>query len=229
MVISHIKQHTLRLRGNLFPFICCSLILQDFKLLHVKLRPAYRDNMLVLWCLFGPTTAHRVDKAEEEGMRGEKQQTVRQKCLFFYPLTDWRTEAWVNHNSKHRTPLHVLSLPSSVNTLRWWTCVRWWEKVKWLTKWWAALHLGSLTGSCKRKDRQKESVAHFSWRRQTSSYRSAVKLTELTVSSFLPQRSRSLRLPGVKTFHFWNTVSCSIFLWVCCLFGPGDVLSSVGL
>ena len=93
----------------------------------------------------------------------------------------------------------------------------------------AALQLGSLTGPCKRKDRQKQSVAQFSWRRQTSSYRSAVILIELTVSSFLPLRSSSLRLPGVKTFHFCNTVSCTIFLWVCCLFGLWDVLSSVGL
>lgn len=143
----------------------------------------------------------QVDKAENKGLgRG----TVTQKCFVFQPLTDVPIPSWaLRHESittlsaGHLCMSHLPGAPSihysdgHVSGDE--------EKSSDLQQSFAASHLGSWTGSCKKRDRQSLSSLGG---RQTSSYRSAVTLTELTVSSFLPQRSRSLRLPGVKTFHF---------------------------
>lgn len=133
---------------------CSSEAQREF--LHVKLRPTYRDNMR-LWSLFGSTTAHTPKKKD---WRGKAANCHTKVCFFFSSWQMCHTfqsiEAWVNHNYKHRTSLHVLSPPSSFNILQWWTCVRWREKkIEWFKPLISFLHLGSLTGSYKRKDRQK--------------------------------------------------------------------------
>lgn len=63
----------------------------------------------------------------------------------------------------------------------------------------AASHLGNLTGSCKRKDRQLLTSLGEDRPLPTDQL---FRLIEPTVSSFLPQRRCSLRLSGVKTVHF---------------------------
>lgn len=117
--------HPLRLRGNLFPFICCRIILQDLKLLYIKPRPAYRDNvrpLMLAWDYDSSQSWQSWQRVTEGAKAVNCHSPWQTGCTFL------STEAWVNHNSKHRT-----STLSSFNTLPWWTCVRWGEEVRWLT------------------------------------------------------------------------------------------------
>lgn len=119
---------------------------------HVKPRSVYGEKTLALWCLSGTSSAHRVNTAEEGPC------LLSRDSVYFSPWqtcrTFQRTEAWVNHNSKHRTspcvpspwapPIHYTDGHVSGD-----------EKKSGDSHWsFAASHLGSLKGSCKRQERQ---------------------------------------------------------------------------
>lgn len=119
----HIKQHTSSEAQR--EFIPLHLLPYNLKLLYIKPRPAYRDNvrpLMLAWDYDSSQSWQSWQRVTEGAKAVNCHSPWQTGCTFL------STEAWVNHNSKHRT-----STLSSFNTLPWWTCVRWGEEVRWLT------------------------------------------------------------------------------------------------